>query len=208
MIKSIIIGLVRLFFLALPIAVIWGIVWLVRRARKWEREKYDRIATALQGQVIRDEKGQPVYVQTKRNDAELRVWFDRERRDPHSDDHTQHTYLVLDWMTQLGFTLFLCKDNVIFRMAEKLGTITDVEIGDPEFDKKYLIRSSDSAQVVAFFENPERRAAVNELFLKGFREFWVTNQEVRIRRMYDPSRDLRPEFLQQYTVQLQKLVCG
>ena len=196
-----------LFFLALPIAVIAGLVWLVRRAKKWEQEKFNLVAAALQGEVIADDKGRPIYVRAKRDSAELRVWFDRERRDPDSDDKPR-TDLVLDWMTQLGFTLFLCKDNVIFRMAERLGSLTDVEIGDPEFDKKYLIRASEPSRVVAFFENPNRRAAVNYLYLKGFREFQVTNQEVRIKRLYDPSRDLKPEVLQEYAVHLQKLACG
>ena len=207
MIKTIVVGLLRLFFLALPIAIIVFVVWLVRRARKWEQQKFGLVAAALSGEVVNNEKGQPLYVRANRDGSELRVWFDRERRDPHSD-HSPRTDLVLDWRTSLGFTLFLCKDNVIFGLVEKLGGIADVVIGDPEFDKKYLIRAEEPARVTAFFENPNRRAAVNYLYQKGFREFQVTHEEVRIKRLYDPSRDLKPEVLQEYAFHLQKLAGG
>jgi len=200
-------GLLQLLFLALPIAVIWGIVWLVRRMKKWQRERYDRMAAALQGEVVRDAKGEPLYVRAGAEGAELRVWYYREPKHLHDDHDTPKTFLIMEYVIKLGFTLFLCKDNVIFGMAEKLGAVADVEIGDPEFDKKYLIRSEEPARVVAFFENPNRRAAVNHLFLKGFREFTVTNESVRIKKMED-MRDLKPEILQDYAAQLKTLVVG
>jgi len=193
------------FFLLLPFLLIGFVVWLIRKSASMNAQKFSKIASALSGEVVKDAKGNPIYVRVATDRADVRIFTSRERPSA-SDDSPPNEYLVMQLMLPLGFTMFLSRDNAIFKLFGKLGAVTDINVGDPEFDKKFLIRSDTPAPVIAYLQNPDRRAAIYNLEKKHFQMLIVRPDCIEIRKMYFPNPDLIEANLVDYIASLKQLV--
>jgi len=209
--------LVLLIFIGGPIGIVLLIIYALKTGPRRRREQYQKFADGIGGEMVLGPKGNPLCARVIKDGIEIKVSDQVETEVHHHHDFSDggietdrrtFQYFIMESPGNFGFNVFLTKDSTIFKLAQKLGKVTDIEIGDPEFDKKYLISAKDPAPVAAFFSSHARRGALNALFDLNFKEFWVSPDSIIIRKGFQPSKDLIPANLQQYVNQFYLLVKG
>ena len=66
------------------------------------------------------------------------------------------------------FTLSLQKENWDTKLSKQIGMATELEIGDPDFDAEFFIRTNDPMSCRNYLFVPERRAAIRHIHHAGF----------------------------------------
>jgi len=75
----------------------------------------------------------------------------------------------------LNFKLTIYTDNLLYQLAKKTGLMKEVEIGEPEFDKKYFLETNNPQEVISFLTS-KKQDIVKSL---NFSQLVFTPQEVR-----------------------------
>ena len=89
-----------------------------------------------------------------------------------------------------------------------IGLFKDVEVGDPAFDEKYLIRSNDPIRAQSFFQDMGRREITEYLFEKGFQVIKADNKAFMIMKPYYENEDLMQEQILPLLQKMRELASG
>ena len=74
-----------------------------------------------------------------------------------------------------AFNLKISQDSFVYQWSKKLGLMKEVEIGEPEFDKKYFLETNNPQEVISFLTS-KKQDIVKSL---NFSQLVFTPQEVR-----------------------------
>jgi hypothetical protein len=67
------------------------------------------------------------------------------------------------------------------RLAKWLGVTREIEVGDPEFDERFLLETEDRAPARQMLVNREVRRAIHTAFSKGVRELKIGGHTIQAR---------------------------
>ena len=96
--------------------------------------------------------------------------------------------LIIKQMSPLAFSLHIFKMAGDGRALIRLG-MQDIKIGDPVFDAKYCVQSSDPGKAVNYIQIPARREAIEYFFNSGFTSLRATAKSISVTK---PLSSLRP----------------
>ena len=88
----------------------------------------------------------------------------------------------LEFFKAMPFTLQVCTENAFTRFGKRLGVVKDISAHDPEFDKRFFIRSDNARQAVSFLGRPEVRGAITAVFDKGFAALDFNTKRLYVRK--------------------------
>jgi hypothetical protein len=161
------------------------------------RKKLEPLAQALGGETIISFLEGP-YVRLLNYGNEIRIGI-------RSGSQNSPPHLILKQMTPLGFDLTITRENIATRKLEKWGILKEVKIGEPLFDNKYLIRSSEPLRAQSFLQDYARRELVDYFFNNEFSQLQADKNAVIIRKAGYSDEDLEPENIRSHLDQIQKL---
>lgn len=149
------------------------------------RKKLEPLADALGGEVT-NKFLQDAYLRLHHEGVEMRVGLI-------SGSKNSPPYLTLKQMTSFGFGLTISEENIATRKLGSWGILKDIKIGDPVFDDKYLIRSSDAMRTQNFLLDHGRRQAIEDFFNKGFTIIAADKEWFVARKPHYKDEDLEPD---------------
>jgi hypothetical protein len=114
--------------------------------------------------------------------------------------------LILQRMRVLPFPLNVYRENFATRGLSKWGLMQDIKSGDAEFDRKYVIRSSETLRAQNFFQDATNRENVDRFFDSGFDYFRVDKKSSSAGKPNYIAEDLEPARIREYLGSLNELV--
>jgi len=84
------------------------------------------------------------------------------------------------------FTLSLQKENWDTKLSKRIGMATELEIGVPDFDEEFFIRTNDPMTCRNYLSAPDRRAAIRHIDRAGFR-LTFTRKNIQIEKHIQPA---------------------
>jgi hypothetical protein len=72
---------------------------------------------------------------------------------------TTYTRMRAPYVNSDGFRFTICRKDLFSGLGKLLG-MQDIEIGEPEFDRDFIIKGNNEAQVLALFANPKVRQLI------------------------------------------------
>ncbi|MDD5669438.1 MAG: hypothetical protein PHE58_05355 [Candidatus Omnitrophica bacterium] len=91
-------------------------------------------------------------------------------------------YLQIFVLKPSFFKLTVYKENVLSTFGEKLGLVKEIKANDPEFDKEFLIFSRQVSQAETYLANSEIKAAIRELFARGFNKVLIDGLKIFVQK--------------------------
>jgi hypothetical protein len=164
------------------------------------RKKLEGLATAFNTRVVM-RLFQGPYVSVYHDGVENRISVTTGGRN-------SPPYLILKQLTPLGFKLSISKENPMTRGLGSIGLFKDVEVGNPAFDEKYLIRSNDPISAQSFFQDIGRREITEYFFDKGFNAIKSDNEVFMIMKPSYEKEDLMQEQILPLLKKMRKLASG
>lgn len=76
-----------------------------------------------------------------------------------SKSHVTYTRIRAPYVNKDGFRFTIYRRGFFSELGKRLG-MQDIEIGDPEFDRDYVIKGNDEAKVLALFGDPRIRQLI------------------------------------------------
>ena len=76
-----------------------------------------------------------------------------------SKSHVTYTRIRAPYVNKDGFRFTIYRRGFFSDLGKRLG-MQDIEIGDPEFDRDYVIKGNDEAKVLALFGDPRIRQLI------------------------------------------------
>jgi hypothetical protein len=76
-----------------------------------------------------------------------------------SKSHVTYTRIRAPYVNKDGFWFTIYRRGFFSELGKRLG-MQDIEIGDPEFDRDYVIKGNDEAKVLALFGDPRIRQLI------------------------------------------------
>jgi hypothetical protein len=75
------------------------------------------------------------------------------------DTHITYTRMRAPYVNKDGFRFTIYRKSLFSELGKRLG-MQDIEVGDPEFDRDYVIKGNDESKVLALFGNPRIRQLI------------------------------------------------
>ena len=134
----------------------------------------------------------------RQNQGPITVHFGSdEYRNRHNKPPTMRINLAYSFPA--AFSLLL--NNSLFDFGKNLGLIKDLEIGEPEFDRKFLVEGKDRLGVMNFLSSAKVRAVMDlEFTLLKF-----NSKELQLIDVNYSENQLEPEVFKQTLEKLQAL---
>jgi hypothetical protein len=79
------------------------------------------------------------------------------------------------------FTLSLRKEDFDTKLSKKIGMATELEIGVPDFDAEFFIRTNDPTNCRLFLSVPKHRAAIRHIYQQGY-TLAFTRRRIELRK--------------------------
>lgn len=73
--------------------------------------------------------------------------------------HTTYTRMRAPYVNKDGFRFTIYRKGVFSELHKRLG-MQDIEVGDPDFDRDYVIQGNDEAKVLSLLANPRIRQLI------------------------------------------------
>jgi hypothetical protein len=73
--------------------------------------------------------------------------------------HVTYTRMRAPYVNQDGFRFTIYRKGLFSGLGKLLG-MQDIEVGDPEFDRDFVIKGNDESKVLALFANPKIRQLI------------------------------------------------
>ena len=73
--------------------------------------------------------------------------------------HITYTRMRAPYVNKDGFRFTIYRKGVFSELRKRLG-MQDIDIGDPDFDRDYVIQGNDECKVLALFGNPKIRRLI------------------------------------------------
>src|SRR5512136_2485528 len=73
--------------------------------------------------------------------------------------HITYTRMRAPYVNKDGFQFTIYRKNLFSELGKRLG-MQDIEVGDPEFDRDFIIKGNDEFKVLALFGNPRIRQLI------------------------------------------------
>jgi len=108
---------------------------------------------------------------------------------------------ILELNRSAGFHLSITKENPLTRALERLG-LSEIKVGDPEFDRKYYLYTKDKTQAINLLSDPKKRALIDQLFKAGFEQVQMDEQKIWCSKI---GHTLEADFIRQNFEKLYKL---
>lgn len=124
--------------------------------RTSQDEVWKKLSEELAGQFIPGETGKGGKCVAKADD--WTVTLDTYRVDT-QHDHFVYTRLRAPYVNKDGFCFLIYRQS-FFATIEKMLGLQDIEIGDPDFDTKYIIQGNNVEKVKQLFSNPKIRQII------------------------------------------------
>jgi len=178
-----------------------GVVLLTIMTVRSMNKDYARIAADLGGEVVnRFFVAHHVRLLNHGFEARIEMLFGGNRNNP--------PLLVIRQKTDLDFSLSIAREGRSSRALKKAGLLKEVVVGEPEFDRKYLIKSSAAEAAARFLSSPERRRLVDEFFGQEFNLIAVSEKQLSVEKPNYHDRDLDAENLKKYLEQIFRFIEG
>lgn len=111
-------------------------------------------------------KGGPKLVATYKNwEIEMDMYTETHQNNGHNTS-TTYTRIVAPFVKQNDYTITIYKEGG-WSKALKIFGGKDIEIGIPEFDRDYRVKSNDAEQTARLFENDKFRKLLTENIVNG-----------------------------------------
>ena len=73
--------------------------------------------------------------------------------------HVTYTRMRAPYVNKGGFRFTIYRKGLFSELGKRLG-MQDIEVGDPEFDRDFIIKGNDESKVLALFGNPRIRQLI------------------------------------------------
>ena len=73
--------------------------------------------------------------------------------------HVTYTRMRAPYVNKDGFRFTIYRKGLFSELGKRLG-MQDIEVGDPEFDRDFIIKGNDESKVLALFGNPRIRQLI------------------------------------------------
>ena len=73
--------------------------------------------------------------------------------------HVTYTRMRAPYVNKDGFRFTIYRKGFFSELGKRLG-MQDIEVGDPEFDRDFIIKGNDESKVLALFGNPRIRQLI------------------------------------------------
>ncbi len=120
------------------------------------------------------------------------------RVDVHPPSKNSPPYIVLNLFKPSTFEFWVTREGTFTGILKSIHLVKDIEIGDPEFDQKYVLRASDEMAGRMFFGNREVRNAIDRIVSAGYQAVYHMKDKVSARKKtktFQLESDLRPEVI-------------
>lgn len=124
--------------------------------RTSQDEVWKKLSEEISGQFVpgKTRKGGKCVAKTD----DWTVTLDTHRVDT-QHDHIVYTRLRAPYVNKDGFNFLIYRQS-FFASIEKMFGLQDIEIGDPDFDNKYIIQGNNVEKVKKLFSNPKIRTII------------------------------------------------
>lgn len=100
--------------------------------------------------------------------------------------HQPMPYITLVVPVRPSFTLSLRKENLDTRLSKRIGIASELEIGVPDFDAEYYIRTNDPTSCREYLSQANHREAIKEIHRLGF-VLAFTRKHILLRKNTGPG---------------------
>lgn len=114
--------------------------------------------------------------------------------------------LHLQWLSPLGFNLYVCKENIFTKGLSKLGALKEIRLGLPTIDDRFFIRAADDALATSYLMDRGRYETLNWFFEQGFNMLTGNKKTVLISKPYYTDEDLTPAQAKEYLERMKNLL--
>ncbi len=120
------------------------------------------------------------------------------RVEPHPPTKNSPAYILIILFKPSSITFQVVREGTVTGFLKGMRLVKDIEVGDPTFDEKYLLRASDEMAGRMFFGNQEVRNALDRIMNSGFDSVSGDRKRIVVRKKtgtFQMENDLRPEIL-------------
>jgi len=189
------------FVISFLIILLAVIALVVKWAGKVARRRLEPLATALGGGEIKGGFFSGTYIRLFNYDPEVRIEFER-------GGENEPRKLILRQVSLLDFNLDISKESRLTSTLRRIGLHLDFKVGDPLFDEKYLLISSQPVASKNFLLSGSRRESVDYFFHNGFTRLSTDEISVSAEKENYTKQDLDPNKIRNHLDQLKKFVSG
>ena len=113
--------------------------------------------------------------------------------------------LHLQWLSPLGFNLYVCKENFVTKGLSKLGALKEIRLGLP-VDDRFFIRAGDETAAMNYLMDRGRYETVDWFFQQGFNTLTGNKQTILISKPHYKDQDLQPAQIKDYLERMKNLL--
>ncbi len=120
------------------------------------------------------------------------------RVEPHQGGKNTPPFILVRLYKKSSLTFTVTPEGTVARLFKRLGLVKEIEVGDPGFDQRFVLRVSDEMTGRMFFSNNEVRDAVDRVFQSGYQHLLGRKGELFARKKtgtFQMEADLRPEMI-------------
>jgi hypothetical protein len=151
-----------------------------------ESRELGRLAVALGGKNKSSILGGN-YVKLDTQGVELQI-----RLMSGSSDSGYGPQLIILRKTPPAFRMQISSSSWAARLGNAIGLVDDITVGDPAFDQRFRIKSSNEGEAITFLNDPQRREALAYFFDQGFTDVKLAENDVCVIKPQNHKSDLDP----------------
>jgi len=106
-------------------------------------------------------------------------------------------YMYVWLYTGSPFNLTVYPEGALQKLGKNLGLVNEIQIGVPEFDEKFIIKSDQAALASRYLSSEMNRKIIESILSTGFLSIEIRKSEIEIYRpTYNVQNDASPDQLQ------------